>query len=187
MQLAPPGVLPCGAELHTLPPRLCTDDLPAVHAVQAARAARHHTMDDGLLLYIDEAGAQQQARYGNWRLAGACVCVWWGRTAGVGMGAVGALHACRDLFVGNNALLPSSSSSLPALAPPSPPADGPVQRLEVGDVVEFDLVGPAAAGHQPPPHHHHHHPQQHHRRAVATEVRFLSKVCVRRAGVLAAK
>jgi hypothetical protein len=28
-------------------------------------------MDDGLLLFSDETGAQQQARYGNWRLAGA--------------------------------------------------------------------------------------------------------------------
>ena len=37
---------------------------------QPARAARHHGMDDGLLLYIDEQGTQQQARYGNYRLGG---------------------------------------------------------------------------------------------------------------------
>ncbi|KAL4429026.1 hypothetical protein ABPG77_006065 [Micractinium sp. CCAP 211/92] len=39
---------------------------------QPARAGRHHSMDDGLLLYIDEQGAQQQARYGNGRLAEGC-------------------------------------------------------------------------------------------------------------------
>lgn len=41
---------------------------------QPARAGRHHSMDDGLLLYIDEQGAQQQARYGNGRLAGGQGC-----------------------------------------------------------------------------------------------------------------
>ncbi|KAL4440355.1 hypothetical protein ABPG75_003356 [Micractinium tetrahymenae] len=39
---------------------------------QPARAGRHHGMDDGLLLYINEQGAQQQARYGNGRLAEGC-------------------------------------------------------------------------------------------------------------------
>jgi cold shock CspA family protein len=29
-------------------------------------------MDDGLLLYVDEQGAQQQARYGTWRMAEGC-------------------------------------------------------------------------------------------------------------------
>ena len=38
--------------------------------LQVARAGRQHQQDDGLLLYIDENGAQSQARYGNWRLAG---------------------------------------------------------------------------------------------------------------------
>ncbi|PSC71991.1 Cold shock domain-containing [Micractinium conductrix] len=74
---------------------------------QPARAARHHGMDDGLLLYIDEQGTQQQARYGNYRL---------------GEGT---------------------------------------QRLEPGDVVEFELVSfPGAGGGH---------------RKMANDVRFLSK------------
>ncbi len=65
--------MPCSAHTHTYAHTY--PSLAFQFVLKVARAGRHHQMDDGLLLFVDEGGQQQQARYGTFRLAGAECCV----------------------------------------------------------------------------------------------------------------